>query len=379
MKKILIFFDGPHLAYSPTPVQLYDRLSQQYEVTILAQNPANYTGQALNDRNVIYHRYYGVNGRVIYKILFLLFTFFSKEARYFKTNKLTYRDFFFKFRFFKKLLHHQRFDRIICIDVVNLFYCSLLNKRVDFLSLELTKDEQLLSVINKDLIDCVIIQSRERFQYLFKDLHLKTFIVQNAPVYHELEVDIEAREQLIYSGSSIEGLGFYDCVNYLNKYGEEIMLVQGALYPKDKLRIENEYPHLLKEGRLLFNNKYLDNDDVVEFISKYLIGFCFYNFDDPFIKSNYFNYFSAPSGKMFKYLAAGVPVVCSNILGFQFVKEFHCGVLIDGLSEDEIRAAVKTIRSDYAGFVSNAIKAAKYFSFDKAILPYIEFIQENHP
>ena len=377
MKKLLILFDGPHLAYSPTPAQLYVRLSGQFEVTILAQDPANYTGQAINLPRVVYHRYYGVKGRIFYNILFRLLTLVSKEARYFKNNRLTYRDYFFKFRFLKKLLDSTPYDRIICIDLVYLFYCSLLNKKVDFLSLELTKDEHLLPVINKDLIDCVIIQSKERYEYLFKNLERRIFYIQNAPVYKELTYDLTARKQLIYSGSSIEGLGFYDCLNYLNKYEEETMMVQGAFYPKDKERVEKNYASLLNEGRLQINSNYLDNEDVVEFIAHYEVGFCFYNFNDPFIKSNYFNYFSAPSGKMFKYLAAGVPVVCSNILGFQFINEFHCGVLINGLSEEEIRNAILIIRSDYAGFVENAIRAAKHFSFDEAVLPYIEFIQEN--
>ena len=377
MKRILILFDGPHLAYSPTPIQFYDWLCRYYEVTIFAQDPANYTGQAVNDRKVVYHRYYGVSGRVFYKVLFSILALFNRNAGYFKQQGLSYRDYFFKFLALKKILKNNSFNRIICIDIINLFYCSLLKRRVDFLSLELTKDQHLLPAIDKKLMNCVIIQSPERYEYLFREVDVRKFFIQNAPVYKELQLDIMKRKFLIYSGSAIEGLGFYDCLNYLNKFTGETLMVQGAFYQKDRDRVNKNYPHLLKEGRLLINNKYLDNDDVVGFISDYQIGFCFYNFDDPFIKDNYFNYFSAPSGKMFKYLAAGVPVVCSNILGFQFVKDFQCGVLIDGLSELEISNAVLAVRANYSSFVENAIAAAKYFSFDKAIQPYIDFIQEN--
>ena len=83
---------------------------------------------------------------------------------------------------------------------------------------------------------------------------------------------------------------------------------------------------------------------------------------------------SAPSGKMFKYMAAGVPVVCSNISGFQFVKEFNCGILIDSLDEDTIENAVLTIRENYDLYVENTIKAAKFFDFKKSIDPYLAFI-----
>ena len=295
--------------------------------------------------------------------------------RAFKRNKLTYRDYFFKYLVFKKHITSGGFHRIICIDIGNLFYCSLLKKKVDFLSLELTKDEHLLPLIDKSLINCIIIQSRERYDYLFKNEIIKTFFVQNAPTFHEIEFNLIKRKNIIYSGSAIDGLGFYHSLNYLNKFKEEIMIVQGALYLKDKVRVEKEFVHLLNEKRLVFERSYMDNDEVVKFITNYQVGFCFYNFDDPFIKSNYFNYFSAPSGKMFKYLAAGVPVVCSNILGFQFVKEYQCGILIDQLTEQEIHDAVVKIRSDYTFYVENAKTAARVFSFDKTILPYLEFIQ----
>jgi glycosyltransferase involved in cell wall biosynthesis len=80
---------------------------------------------------------------------------------------------------------------------------------------------------------------------------------------------------------------------------------------------------------------------------------------------------------MFKYLAAGVPVVASNIIGFKFVLEFQCGVLIDGLSPEEIHKAVCKIRENYSFYVDNAIKAAKFYSFDRAIEPYLQFISER--
>ena len=372
-EKVLIIFNGSHLAYSPTTIQLHEELSKKYDVHIIAQHPRIYTGQALEVENILYHKYFKVKGRYFYLVLFQILSLFSKEIKDFKKNKLNYKDYFFRYLFIKKIIRNNDFKRIICIDNVYLYFCSLLKVKVDFLSLELCLNENLVPLVDRSFINCVLIQSKERYGYLFGDEKLKTFYVQNAPIYTELERKQE-RKSLIYAGSTIKSLGFYNCLDYLKKYSTERLTVQGAMFEEDRNKVNNEYSNLLEDNRLVINNTYLDNDKMVEFLSDYEIGFCFYLLDDMFIKEHYFNYISAPSGKMFKYIAAGVPVICSNILGFNFVKEFNCGILIDNLNEEGIHEAVLTIRKDYNTYVENAIKAAKHFSFDTAIKPYMEFI-----
>lgn len=373
--KILILFHGEHIAYSPTLLQLYDILQKKYDVTVTAEHPHNYNNLKIENRNILYHKFYHVKSRYFYWILFQIILIFSKEARLFKKNKLNYKQYFFKFRFIKNIIRQNNFKTIISVDILNAVFCSILKKYSDFLSLELTIDEQFLPLIDLKYINCVLIQSKERFQYLFKDKNIKTFYVQNAPIYKEvLKKD---RDGLIYGGSAYDLLGFYHCLNYLNAYKDEKLTVQGAIMPEDDARINKEYKHLLDEKRLVLKRKYLENDEVVEFLSNYEIGFCFYNFEVPVIRDNYFNYASAPSGKMFKYLAAGVPVVASNIIGFKFVPEFQCGVLIDNLSPVEIHKAIITIRQNYLRYVENAIKAAKHYSFDKSIEPYLRLIEER--
>ncbi|MBK6390588.1 MAG: hypothetical protein IPF70_08470 [Saprospiraceae bacterium] len=115
---------------------------------------------------------------------------------------------------------------------------------------------------------------------------------------------------------------------------------------------------MLKENRLIINSNYFENEEVVEYISNYEIGFCFYNFKIPWIDN--YNYMTAPSGKLFKYLAGGVPVVAIDITGFKFIEDFECGVLIKSLQEEEIRRAVVTVRENYNQYVENAVKAARY-------------------
>ena len=74
------------------------------------------------------------------------------------------------------------------------------------------------------------------------------------------------------------------------------------------------------------------------------------------------------------YLAAGTPVIACKIPGFDFVEKFGCGVLIDNYEPATIANAVKLIEADHKKYSDACIEAAKYFSFDKSVNPYIEFL-----
>jgi glycosyltransferase involved in cell wall biosynthesis len=375
-EKILILFHGEHIAYSPTVIQLYDELSKKYDVAVTAEFPLGFNNQKLQGRNVLYHRYYKVKTRYFYWVLFQVVSLFNKEAIFFRKNKISYKQYFFRFCFIKKVLAKETYKRVISVDTMNALFCSIVKRRTDFLSLELCVDEEYFPLIDTAYINCVLIQSTERYQYLFKERKSRVFYIQNAPNYKEIPVK-NNRNGLIYGGSAYDELGFYHCLDYLAKYNDEKMTVQGAIMKKDHDRVVQEYNYLLEENRLFLPKKYLENDEVVKYLSEFEIGFCFYNFEVPVIRDNYFNYASAPSGKMFKYLAAGVPVVASDIIGFKFVNEFECGILLKSLDSEEIRKAIIKIRSNYNFYVENSIKAAKFYSFDKAISPYLDFIEEN--
>ena len=56
-----------------------------------------------------------------------------------------------------------------------------------------------------------------------------------------------------------------------------------------------------------------------------------------------FNFHTVPSGKMFTYLASGVPVICNNLPGLRVVEEFGAGVLIEDLDAGSIRSAIQKI------------------------------------
>jgi len=370
--KILILFAGTHLAYSPTITQIYDALAEQADVTILAQQAPGFIDEKLEGRMVTYFENQPKE-KIPFsrKIKYFFLRRFNGPAKKLEAAGFKLKHEYDHFLRVKELMKDGAYDRIIAVDLQNMFYCSLLNVHADFISLELGIGEHLLPFIKKDLIDAVIIQSEPRYNYLFKGLELRKFYIQNSPVYKEHAFQ-PAKKGLLYGGTAWDHFGFYHCLEYLKEYPDTPMTLRGALPAAERKKVTEQYKDLLDHNLLIIDETYLDNKDVVPYFSQFEIGICFYNFEVEAVR--HFNYQSAPSGKLFKYLAAGVPVLAIDIIGFKFVTEMQCGVLIPDLEPETIRAGINKIRSAYAFYEANTGAAAKHFSFDKALKPYLEYV-----
>lgn len=55
--------------------------------------------------------------------------------------------------------------------------------------------------------------------------------------------------------------------------------------------------------------------------------------------------------------------------------KFRCGILLDEVNSLTIHNAIVKIRENYIFYSDNCLIAAKYYSFDKAVAKYIEFIK----
>ncbi len=374
-KKILILFEGPHIAYSPTVIQLFDFLDKEYDVYIYLFYNVESQKLAIADK-FIYFKHNNKLEQYFYFIYFklLLFLKFEKVIKYNNSIPGKSNQFFYRFKPLSNLIIKEKFDRIISVDIQNLLYCSLLGVECDFLSLELCANEEMMKEVNQKIINSVLIQSEVRYNYLFGKNNINRFFIQNAPIYYNVQIP-NNRRGFIYSGTAWEPFGFFHCLDYIDKNENEILFVQGALPSESIDKINTKYFHLKESGRLIYMDNYLSNDKVVESMLGFEIGFCFYNFDIEWI--NTFNYISAPSGKLFKYLAAGIPVICNDIIGFQFISENSCGVLIKRLDNDSIRIATEQIRKNYKEYSQNCINYAKQVSFDRAIEPYLQYLRNQ--
>jgi glycosyltransferase involved in cell wall biosynthesis len=370
MKKVVILFNGIHLSYSPTIIGLYDLLSEHFDVTILPDSPREFDNKPLAKRTVVYKKRFGRLRYRINCVLFYLHALFDKEIAMLKKHGFR-ADVFYDFKFIRKHLTERPPDFIIAVDFKKLFHAQLLGRKVEFVSLEISPNDAFRGKCDLSNINSVIIQTRERYEHLFKDREFKTFFIQNAPVYTPSSSHYN-RQGLVYCGTAWNEFGFYHCLEFLRQFPEYTLNVRGALLPADKARVETDYRELLSSKRLLIDSEYLDDSEVVDYLRRFRIGFCFYNFEVESV--NHFNYYSAPSGKVFKYMAAGVPVIGQDILGLQPVREFDCGVLIQDLNPASIKKAIEQIEDNFEYYSQNCLKAAEHYSLDKAAKPFIEHL-----
>jgi glycosyltransferase involved in cell wall biosynthesis len=381
-KRLTIIFDGIWVAYSPTTIALYDLLSEYFEVTIIAQNPRHFDNNPLPNRKVIYiNELLTKNQYRLAKTLFAFRALFNKEERILKgakpgidaSEKINFLEIYNEFNFIKNHLAKEKPDFIIAVDSKNLWFTQILGKKVEFLSLEITPQiEFFQNQCNFENINSVIIQTKERYDYLFKNAELRTFYIQNAPVFTPPQTN-NHREGLIFSGTASDEYGFFICLDFLKIYPEYTLTLRGAMVAKN--RVETDYADLITNKNLIVDEKYLDDSEVVNYLRQFKIGFCFYNFK---IKQlNTFHFRHVPSGKMFKYFAAGVPVIGVDIPGLKPIKDFEAGILIKDLEPENIKKAIDTIESNYDYYSQNCLKAAEHYSFDKMAKPFVDYLLEK--
>jgi glycosyltransferase involved in cell wall biosynthesis len=377
-KKILILTLNDYIIYQPTILNLYDYLNKDANVKIISFKPQFATKKKDEKRNIEYLETNYWLTHFFTKTDFIL----SKISRVIKIFKpgFTYHYIFYN-KYLPSILkcklkkENNKYDEVIAVDLQVLYLAQQFFGSVQFLSLEVDNDtNQYYRKIDTDKIKSVFVQSEMRYAYMFPGKDIRRFIVQNAPVYKELDFTTQERKNFIWAGAIDRRLAVLECLVFFNQYPSYKLVLKGGGDVKTRKIIENRYGELLNSKRAVIDQSYLDADDFVKFLAGFRIGFCFYAWD--LIKVS-FNYQTAPSGKMFMYMAAGTPVIACKIPGFSFVEEFGAGVLIDDYNPETIEAAVKIIETDYKKYSDGCIEAAKYFSFDKSIIPYLEYLLNN--
>ncbi len=378
-KNVLILFPSPHIAYSPTTLGIYDALSKIFNVTIYAPQPKGFEVDNIGKKNIIY---FESNTSKIKKILALPTFIFNKTLRFFNKNyalgNLSIYEYvrFITFKESLQKLDFKKYDEVIAVDLSMLYLSSFYCKKVSFLSLELTDSEiGFLQLLPNDFLKSVIIQTDVRYKYLFGTKNERVFLLQNSPVYAVLPPTTITENTIIFNGTATAWFGVYHSLNFIKKYPQFTIVFKGAIPAKDLQIINTNYKNLIDNGNLIIHKNYLESKEMLAFIAQHEIGFCFYDLSFP--NMNTFNYKTAPSGKMFAYLAAGVPIVGINIEGLKVIEDFEAGVLINDFEPATILQAVKTIKSNYTFYKDNCLKAAAFYSFDKNVEPFVHFLENS--
>lgn len=369
--KILIVFSDPHLAYSPTTLNLKEYLGRFFSAKVLAFSNTVYFHK-IDDKDIIY----------ISDSDTLLKRIIIKMIRFFRFSNIPDHHISRRIKVCRHLIFN-RYDKIIAVDSWSLWYVhGFANLSLDYLSLELNNHpNSIVKTITNADINNFLIQNEDRLKLHFIKKYKRAFFVQNAPPFYQ---DIQHHTQnkvftnnLVYSGTAISAFGFFSCLKYLESKEDFTLTVLGAI-PKDVLElIIVMYPELLHKKRLIISSNYLEEHDYCLALSGFSIGFCFYEFYHPQIVSNYENYYYAPSGKMFKYLAAGVPVIGIDIPGLKIIKDFNAGILLKEVTKESISRAINDIERNYKFYVNNCFLAAAEYDFHKSIKPYVLQLQKE--
>ena len=353
-RRVLIVFPDEWASYSPTLINLVNALENHFNVRVLAFDCGQYKNNQLPTRNYSFIWIAPGLGRIVRKL---------QLYKAMKVILLLYK------------LLTERADHVIGVDSVGLWATQMRFGRSHFLSLEAKRD-YLFRLCHRSRILSVIIQSTERNEFLFGQRSLRplqTFLIQNAPFLSSASILQQPEEgTLIYFGNIIPSHGIFHCLEAMRQLPEMKLTVKGIMTAEISNEIRQCYPDLVSSGRINLDSEYLPNEEVVPFLSRFSAGFCFYDFN--LIKKNDFNYLSAPSGKLFSYYAAGVPVIGSDILGLRSVRDYAAGVLLKELSPGAIANGVRHVMQQRESMRKACAEAAREFDFGVRVQPFVKFL-----
>jgi glycosyltransferase involved in cell wall biosynthesis len=367
-KKVAIVFTDVHLAYSPTTLGIYDSLRKHGVIVAIftvTQDPT--FARDLGRNVVIVDQESRPLGR-----LHNLADRIKRWAARIAGTKAAWRGNYSQLLMFDNALRRFAPDEIIAVDLraLAIVQHSVPQVPVNLVSLEILEPGEHKEQVVEQRISRLIIQSQPRLEHLFPGAKPKTFFVQNAPTFRPFALDTSNRMGLVFCGTAVEGFGIFSCLKFLSVNPEYHLTVKGAVSLRIRQYIEVIFPELLSEERLKIDTNYLEMDALVEFLKAFRIGLCFY--DTRFDFYDRFNYHTVPSGKLFTYIASGVPVICNNLPGLRVVEEFGAGVMIEDLDAGSILRAIQKIEANYDYYAQNCLKAAAHFSFEESLQPFID-------
>lgn len=374
-KTALILTLNDYIIYQPSILNLYDFMQDRFDVTIVSFLPHHTTKNKDETRKIIYLetnfflRHFFQKTDFLFSILFKAVKKVFPHKEYYHLYYNKYLPYVLKSAAKKQKM---KADVVIAADLPALYTLQPIFGSMHLISLEIENNTNPIhKKIDRNKIKSVFIQSKERYDYLFKGTQLPVFYVQNAPVFNENQVTHYERKDFIWAGTMDRRWAVLDCIDFFDKYPTYRLVLKGGGDKKSLAKINETYAHLLAADRIKIDRTYLPASSFLDFLSHFKIGICFYSWE---LINSSFNYATAPSGKLFMYLAAGVPVIACNIPGFKLVEEFGAGVLINDFRAETILNAVKLIEADYDKFSEGCYKAANYYSFDKRIASYIDYL-----
>lgn len=289
--------------------------------------------------------------------------FFSRFLRKIKLLTLVKTLLFF-FKIIKEI-NILDYQKVVGIDSLGYIIGRFFFRNVIYYSLEVSKSQLNKFIFSEIPPDWLIIQSVPRLDYLAYKFDKAVFI-QNSPILKESRSENHSYNgKLLYLGNIIKDHGVEMCIESLNYLKDETLYIKGVGDYKYVSHLKEKYGELYANGRFIIDNEYVEQDDLQNFIKDFDIGFCLYDFNKI---GDDFNYKSSPSGKMFNYFMASIPVIGNNIIGLNIIKEYRAGFLLDYTDVESIVDAVAKIKNNYSLLSSNAYAVACIYDYEKMFM-----------
>lgn len=357
MLKVLFFFPEGNLPYSPSTLGLAKSLKE------LGNEVYFLVGYKTKELDLLEFNYQHIS---FSPSLFDKFLFYYKKNSFYRRKynffKLLNMNEFLCYLSLKRVINFYKPDKVVSVDLLSAF---LLEKAYQgdkyLLSLEIS-NLKFADKIDFKIFKGIFCQTIKRFNYLTKNqCSGNYFFLPNSTPFRQISIPARNPNNLIYAGFATVGFGILSCIDFILSSKIYTLTIKGKLTDEVRNICLTIYSELIEKSRIIIDETYSTEDEFNSYLLPFYIGFCFYDLRYDYI--NNYNYISAPSGKLHKYLAAGIPVIGSNIEGLQLIEDFQCGILIDRLDNESIESAISKIHKNYDFYSINALNAAKTFDF----------------
>lgn len=211
---------------------------------------------------------------------------------------------------------------------------------------------------------------RGRLSKKYHVWHQNTIFIPNSYVYDEAEVIPNGQSGIIYTGG-IKRDFLLEQFDDLKSVKNVPVTFSGIM---DRWCMERIKKLRRTNPNMKFENQLLPIDEYTNYMRKYAVGLVWYS---PLKEDEAHYYMGLSSGKMFKHLSLGQPVIAVRSHGItEVVNRYKLGIVIENISE--LESAYDIIMKNYSYYRQNVIRTYRNkFDFKKAIIPFLDCMEKS--
>lgn len=232
--------------------------------------------------------------------------------------------------------------------------------------------KKIKEIVYTRMVEAFTIQDplRKKLSKKYHIEHPNTMLIPNSYVFDEEQIAPVGKCGVIYTGGIFRDF-LVEQFDSLAAVKNVPLTFSGLMDPwclKKIKKLRNTNPEIEFKRQTLTVNEYTD------YIKQFAVGLVWYS---PLKEDETHYYIGLSSGKMFKYLSLGQPIIAVKCPGISaVVNKYKLGVVVDNITE--LPDAYETIMRDYSYYRKNVIKTYREkFDFKKTIVPFLDCIEKT--